>query len=49
MDETVLIAMMGYGHEQDRLQAQAASFNHHLVKPVDPAALQRVRASLGDR
>ena len=49
MDETVLIAMTGYGHEQDRREAQAAGFNHHLVKPVDPAALQRVLASLRDR
>lgn len=49
MDETVLIAMTVYGHEQDRLQAQAAGFNDHLVKPVEPAALQRVLASLGDR
>ena len=48
MDETVLIAMTGYGHEQDRREAQAAGFNHHLVKPVDPAALQRVLASLRD-
>jgi CheY-like chemotaxis protein len=49
MDETVLIAMTGYGHEQDRRKAQAAGFNHHLVKPVDPAALQRALASLRDR
>jgi CheY-like chemotaxis protein/anti-sigma regulatory factor (Ser/Thr protein kinase) len=47
MDETVLIAMTGYGHEQDRREAQAAGFNDHLVKPVDPVALQRVLASLG--
>jgi len=47
MDETVLVAMTGYGHERDRLQAKAAGFNHHLVKPVDPEALQRVLASLG--
>ncbi len=47
MDKTVLVAMTGYGHEQDRLQAKAAGFNHHLVKPVDPEALQRILASLG--
>ncbi|MGH8566811.1 MAG: response regulator [Gammaproteobacteria bacterium] len=47
--ETVLIAMTGYGHEQDRREAQAAGFNYYLVKPVDPAALLRVLASLGGR
>ncbi|MGQ0592140.1 MAG: response regulator [Gammaproteobacteria bacterium] len=47
MVETVLIAMTGYGHEQDRREAQAAGFNHHLVKPVDPVALQRILASRG--
>jgi CheY-like chemotaxis protein len=49
MHDAVLIAMTGYGYEQDRREAQAAGFNDHLVKPVDPAALQRVLASLGDR
>ncbi|MGH8613438.1 MAG: response regulator [Gammaproteobacteria bacterium] len=46
MDKTVLVAMTGYGHQRDHLQAKAAGFNHHLVKPVDPGALQRVLASL---
>lgn len=31
--------MTGYGSEQDRLQALEAGFDHHLVKPVDAAAL----------
>ncbi len=49
MDKTVLVAMTGYGHQRDYLQAKAAGFDHHLVKPVDPEALQRVLASLGGR
>jgi CheY-like chemotaxis protein len=29
-----LIAVTGYGQDQDQAQARAAGFDHHLVKPV---------------
>jgi PAS domain S-box-containing protein len=32
---SVLIAITGYGQDEDRKQTRAAGFNHHLVKPVD--------------
>ena len=35
----LLIALTGYGQEHDRRQALDAGFDHHLVKPVDMAAL----------
>ena len=38
----VLIAATGYGLERDRERALAAGFAHHLVKPVDMAALVRI-------
>jgi two-component system CheB/CheR fusion protein len=41
----VLVAMTGYGQEEDRRRSQEAGFAHHLIKPVDPAALERVIAS----
>jgi PAS domain S-box-containing protein len=31
----LLIAATGYGQENDRKQAEAAGFDHHLVKPID--------------
>jgi two-component system CheB/CheR fusion protein len=34
-----LIAMTGWGQEEDRRRAKAAGFDHHLTKPVDPSAL----------
>jgi CheY-like chemotaxis protein len=34
-----LIALTGWGHEEDRARSRAAGFDVHLVKPVDPAAL----------
>jgi CheY-like chemotaxis protein len=37
-----LIAMTGYGQESDRKRSQEAGFDHHLVKPVDPARLQEL-------
>jgi len=32
--KATLIALTGYGQEQDRRNAMAAGFDHHLVKPV---------------
>jgi CheY-like chemotaxis protein len=34
-----LIALTGWGSDEDRRQAAAAGFDAHLVKPVDPAEL----------
>jgi signal transduction histidine kinase len=42
----VLIAVTGYGQEQDRQAALAAGFQHHLVKPVDPAKLVALLAHM---
>jgi PAS domain S-box-containing protein len=42
----VLIAQTGWGQERDRLRSTEAGFDHHLVKPVDPEALNRLLASL---
>ncbi len=35
----VIIAVSGYGQEDDRRRSRAAGFDHHLVKPVDPNVL----------
>jgi PAS domain S-box-containing protein len=37
---TPLVAMTGYGQEEDHRLSQEAGFDHHLTKPVDPDALQ---------
>ena len=36
---TLLVAVTGYGREDDRRRSREAGFNHHLVKPVAPDAL----------
>jgi signal transduction histidine kinase len=40
-----LIAVTGYGHEEDRRRSKAAGFDLHLTKPVDPARLRQVLQS----
>jgi CheY-like chemotaxis protein len=40
----VLIALTGWGQEEDRRRTQEAGFDHHLVKPADPDALQALFA-----
>jgi signal transduction histidine kinase/DNA-binding response OmpR family regulator len=41
-DGVVLIAVSGYGQDEDRRRAYDAGFNHHLTKPVDFAAIREV-------
>jgi PAS domain S-box-containing protein len=41
-----LVAMTGWGQREDKLQSQKAGFDLHLVKPVDPAALETLLSSL---
>jgi PAS domain S-box-containing protein len=43
---TTLVAMTGYGHEDDRQRSREAGFVAHLVKPVATAELQGVLAAL---
>jgi len=39
---TWLVALTGWGQEQDRLNSKEAGFDHHLVKPADVPALESV-------
>jgi len=41
-----LIALTGWGGTEHRQQTAQAGFDHHLTKPVDPAALTRLLVSL---
>jgi CheY-like chemotaxis protein len=33
--ETLIVAVSGYGQDEDRRRSRAAGFDHHLVKPVN--------------
>jgi len=42
----LLVALTGYGQEQDRQRAREAGFDIHFTKPVDLARLERALATL---
>ena len=42
-----LIALTGWGQEQDRHKSFAAGFDGHLVKPTDPATLTNMLREVG--
>jgi CheY-like chemotaxis protein len=40
--EIKLIAVTGWGQPDDRLRARTAGFDRHLIKPIDPAEVDRL-------
>jgi CheY-like chemotaxis protein len=44
--DMLLVALTGWGQEEDRRRTFEAGFDHHLTKPVEPAALENVLAVL---
>jgi signal transduction histidine kinase/CheY-like chemotaxis protein len=45
--DTVLVAVTGWGHEEDRRRAFDAGFDHHLTKPLAANALESLVNSVG--
>jgi PAS domain S-box-containing protein len=46
-EKAVLIALTGWGQEEDRRRSREAGFDHHLVKPVDPPELIKLLEAHG--
>lgn len=44
-NRVTIVALTGWGQEEDKRRSQEAGFDDHLVKPVDPAALERLLRS----
>jgi PAS domain S-box-containing protein len=44
--EVLLIAMTGWGQDDDKRRAREAGFDHHFVKPVDPVRLVELLSGL---
>lgn len=44
--QSVLVAVTGYGQPQDKVLAKEAGFDHHLVKPVQVAAIAKLLMTL---
>jgi signal transduction histidine kinase/CheY-like chemotaxis protein len=43
-NRALLVALTGYGREDDMRRSREAGFDHHMVKPVDPQALSDLLA-----
>jgi DNA-binding response OmpR family regulator len=41
----VLVAVTGYGTEEDRQRSEAAGFDYHFVKPIDFERLRTILSS----
>jgi len=46
LGKILLVAVTGWGKEEDRRRSQEAGFDRHLVKPVEPQSLQRLLTHL---
>ena len=44
--DVILIALTGWGQDEDRRLSQEAGFNFHIVKPVDFTALEKLLGGL---
>jgi CheY-like chemotaxis protein len=45
----LLVAMTGWGQEEDKRRAMEAGFDHHFTKPVDPVALEQLLKDMPTR
>jgi PAS domain S-box-containing protein len=45
-ERAIIVALTGWGHDEDRRATREAGFDDHLVKPVDYAALMQLLARL---
>lgn len=41
-EDTLLVALTGWGKEEDKRKASDAGFDRHFTKPIDPAELRRL-------
>jgi len=46
LPQPLLIAISGYGQEEEIQRSMDAGFDHHLIKPVAPPALERLLADV---
>jgi CheY-like chemotaxis protein len=49
LERTMLVALTGWGQEEDRRRTAEAGFDHHLVKPPEAEAITEILASLAAR
>jgi signal transduction histidine kinase/ActR/RegA family two-component response regulator len=47
-EQVILIAVTGWGQEEDKRRALEAGCNYHLTKPIDPDGLEKLLATSSD-
>ena len=47
--EVVLVALTGWGQDEDKRRSRDAGFDHHLTKPPEPELIERLIADSGGR
>ena len=46
LKDVVIAALTGWGQDEDRRRTTEAGFDHHLVKPPEPAEIEKVLSGL---
>lgn len=49
LENVVLAALTGWGQKEDRRRTSEAGFDHHLVKPPEPKAVEKLLADLSEQ
>jgi CheY-like chemotaxis protein len=45
----LIAAVTGWGQEEDKRRSEKAGFDHHLIKPVGPTAIEKLLGELEAR
>jgi CheY-like chemotaxis protein len=45
----MLVALTGWGQDEDIRRSHLAGFDRHLVKPVEPSALEKLLGSMASK
>jgi CheY-like chemotaxis protein len=48
LELTTVVALTGWGQDEDRRRSHEAGFDRHIVKPVEPSVLQRLLEGLDE-
>ncbi len=43
--DVLLVALTGWGQDEDKERTRQAGFDHHLIKPAEPATIEKLLAS----
>jgi signal transduction histidine kinase/ActR/RegA family two-component response regulator len=49
LNDVTLVALTGWGQDEDRRRSRSAGFDHHLIKPADVGEIKALLASLQGR